>query len=106
MEGQQVRPQAQAEPVARLVANISSSVTGARFRLWMRSMIWSNTPSTAGWFACPRLITPGCRYLCAWLTGKPSRGRANGTTGAAGRDCGVGDGLTGPPLVTRGGGEG
>jgi hypothetical protein len=24
----------------------------------------------------------------------------------AGRDCGVGDGLTGPPLVTRCGGEG
>jgi hypothetical protein len=36
------------------------------------------------------------------LTGKPSRGRANGTTGAAGlSDCGVGDGLAGPPLVTR-----
>ena len=35
------------------------------------------------------------------LTGKPSRGRANGTVGAAGADRGVGDGLAGPPLVTR-----
>ena len=24
------------------------------------------TLSTAGWFACPRLITPGCRYFAAW----------------------------------------
>jgi nondiscriminating aspartyl-tRNA synthetase len=40
------------------------------------------------------------------LTGKPSRGRANETTGAAGRDRGVGDGLTGPPRVTRWKGEG
>ena len=49
------------------MGNISSSVTGARSRLWMRSMMWSNTPSTGGWFACPRLITSGCR--CAWLSG-------------------------------------
>ena len=48
----------------------------------------------------------GSRTWPRCLTGKPSRGRANGTTGAAGRDRGVGDGLTGPPLVTRWGGEG
>jgi hypothetical protein len=35
------------------------------------------------------------------LTGKPSRGRANGTVGAAGADRGVGDGLAGPRRVTR-----
>jgi hypothetical protein len=40
------------------------------------------------------------------LTGKPSRGRANETTDAAGRDRGVGDGLTGPPRVTRWKGDG
>ena len=44
--------------------------------------------------------------LLELLTGKPSRGRANETTGAAGRDRGVGDGLTGPPRVTRWKGEG
>src|SRR4051794_33776792 len=43
----------------------------------------------------------------AWhLTGKPSRGRANSTTGAAGHGRGVGDGLAGPPLVTQRVGEG
>jgi hypothetical protein len=40
-----------------------------------------------------------------FLTGKPSRGRATGTGGAAGLDCGVGDGLIGPLLVTRWKGE-
>jgi LmbE family N-acetylglucosaminyl deacetylase len=45
-------------------------------------------------------------FLLALQTGKPSRGRANGTGGAAGLDCGVGDGLIGPLLVTRWEGEG
>jgi hypothetical protein len=103
-------PQESQAADARVIVRLGTDHYPADARIPHKPLGCAHRQQSVGWVFCgdaccpmaARPLSPAARPRRQGkvLTGKLSRGRVNSITGAVGVAAGLGDALTGPPVVT------